>query len=70
MIELMIRKVFQNSNRIDTIVKHVNKIDNRNCLILLLLSTNLYLASRVIKNHDEKINELETEIEGIKSNLT
>lgn len=69
MLDLIFKSIINNSNKIDVVVKHINKTDTRNCLILLLLTTNVYLVSKKLKKQDEKITELEIELEGIKSNL-
>lgn len=69
MLDLIFKSIINNSNKIDVVVKHINKTDTRNCLILFLLTTNVYLVSKKLKKQDEKITELEIELEGIKSNL-
>ena len=69
MIDLIFKGIVDNSNKIDVIVKHINKIDKRNALLLFLLTTNVYLVSKKLKKQEERITELEIELEGIKSNI-
>ena len=37
--------------------------------MFLLITAEIYLTGKIIKNNEEKINKLEKEIEGIKSTL-
>lgn len=69
MIELMIKNVFDNGNRIDAIAKYINKMDKRYCWIFLLMSTNIFVASQLIRKNKEKIEELEARLNGIESKL-
>ena len=69
MIELMIKNVFDNGNRIDAIAKYINKMDKRYCWIFFLMSTNMFVASQLIRKNKEKIEELETRLNGIESKL-
>ena len=67
MISLMIKNIFENSNKIDSVIKHINKTDKRNCLDFLMIGAALYSVTKIVKKHEEKINDLETKLEGIKS---
>lgn len=69
MIDLIVKNIFQNSTRIDNIVKAVNKTNKRNLVGVLMLSISMWSIAKMIEKHDEKINELETELEEIKSML-
>lgn len=66
MIDLIINKVFENSTKIDTLMKQLNKKKVTQCLFIF---TTIFSMSRVIKRHEKKISELETQINGIKSTL-
>lgn len=67
MIDLVIKNVFQNSNKIDTIINHINKTNKRYCAMFLLIAANFYITTKIIKNHDNKIKEFESKLEEIKS---
>lgn len=69
MLDLIFKGIVDNSNKIDVVVKHINKIDKRNTLLLFLLTTNVYLVYKKLKKQEEKITELEIELEGMKSNI-
>ena len=67
MINLMIKSIFENSNKIDSIVKHVNKTNRKHCLEFALVAIAIYTMTKTIKNHEEKISNLEIELEEMKS---
>lgn len=69
MIDLIFKKIIENSNRIDSIAKNINKTNKKTCFQILLIATTIYTISRTVKKHENKINELEMELEMIKSNL-
>ena len=70
MIDLVIKSVFQNSTRIDNVVKTINRTNKRNFVGVLMLSATIWSIATVVKQHEEKISELEAELEEIKSELT
>lgn len=67
MINLMIKNIFENSKNIDKIVEHVNKVNKRNCLNFALIGFAICLVTIVIEKHDQRIEELETQLEEMKS---
>lgn len=67
MINLIIKDVFENRSRIDSIVKHINKVDKRYCLMFLLMTAELYITAKVVIKNQEKINNLELKLEEMKS---
>lgn len=69
MIDLVVKSVFQNSTRIDNIVKVINKTNKRNLAGVLMLSVSIWSIAKMVDRHERKINELETELEEIKSKL-
>lgn len=71
MIDLMVKNIFENSNRIDSIAKHINKLNKKHCILLLLIAANSYIITKAVAKHEEKINELEKKVKGmeIKSKL-
>lgn len=69
MINLMVKAIFDNSNKIDSIAKYINKSNKRTCLQVLLLTTTICIITSAVKSQEERINNLETELEVIKSKL-
>ena len=69
MIDLIVKNVFQNSTRIDNVVKVINKTNKRNLAGVLMLSISIWSIAKMVEKHDKKINELEAELEVMKSKL-
>lgn len=69
MINLIVKNIFENSTKIESIIKHVRKADKQNFFGVLMLSTSIWAIASLVKQHEEKINALEAELEGIKSKL-
>lgn len=67
MIELMVKNIFENSNKIDTIAKYINKLNKKYCLMFVLIAADSYVTTKIIRKHEEKIIELETELKEMKS---
>lgn len=67
MINLMIKNIFENSNKIDIIVKHINKTNKINCFKFLVVSASICAVMNKIEKQDKEINNLKTEIEELKS---
>ena len=67
MINLMVKSIAENSNKIDSIAKYVSKMNKCDCVIFLLLTADIYFVSKVVKSNKERIEALEAELEGIKS---
>ena len=70
MIDLMIKNIFENDKRIDSVIKYVNKTNKKNCLQILLVTATVCVITATVKAHEERIDELEAELEVIKSKLT
>lgn len=67
MINLMLKNIFENGIKIDTITKHINRLDRYNTTMFFILLADIYLLVKLSKKHDDKINELEDEIKELKS---
>lgn len=67
MIDLMVKNIFQNSNKIDTIIKHINKTDKRYCLMFLLVTANIYVGTKIMNKQEQRISDLENELKEMKS---
>lgn len=67
MIDLMIKNIFDNNNKIDAVIKCIKKTDSRNRFAYFLIAFNLYLVSKAVKNQEERIKELEISLEEMKS---
>ena len=55
MIELIIKNLVENSNKIDSIVKYINTTNKRNSLIILLSTATICTVVGAIKIQEEKI---------------
>lgn len=69
MIDLMVKNIINNSTKINSISKSINSISKKHGTQMLLISIALYTICKTIKKQKEKIDDLEMEIEGIKSSL-
>lgn len=67
MINLITKGICENSNRIDAVVKHINKTRVKNSLCFTLVGTGLYFITIVVNKHTEQIKMLEAELDNIKS---
>lgn len=67
MIQLMLKNIFENSNKIDTLVKRVSKLDKYNMFMFAILLSDIYLLAKLSKKHDKEIKELKSEFEELKS---
>lgn len=67
MINLMIKNIFENTNRIDNMAKYINKINTKHCLHAMMLTVGFYLVVKTVENQEERIKELENELEEMKS---
>ncbi len=64
MIRLMMYKIFENSTKLETMV---TQIDKKKLARSLFIFTTIYTMSRVVKQHEQRINDLETELKEMKS---
>lgn len=69
MINLMVKNIFENSTKIESIIKHVRTADKKHFFGILMLSTSMWAIATLVKQHEEKINNLEEELERVKSIL-
>ena len=67
MIDLMIKNIFENTNRIDNIANYINRMNKKHCLNIILLTSGLYITAKILKKHEDKINDLELQIKELKS---
>lgn len=67
MNELLAKNVADNSRKIDTIAKYINKSNTKNCFQMLLVALTLYCVTKAIEKHEEEIDNLKKEIEEMKS---
>lgn len=67
MINLMIKNIFENTNRIDNIVRHINKNNTKQCLYTIIITTSLYAVVKLVANQEERIKDLEIQLEEMKS---
>ena len=66
MINMVINKIFKNRTKIDTMLNQLDKSEFRR---FLFLSVTVYSISKVVKKHDKKIKDLESEVKGIQSKI-
>ena len=69
MIELIIRGIFENSEKIDNMTRCLNKFKKKHVAQIILLAASSYLLNKRINKQEEKIIDLETELEGMRSIL-
>ena len=67
MINLMVKNIFDNSKKIDAIVKHINKVNKKNCFEFIMIAFAIHLISKTVEKHEEEIDNLKKEIEEMKS---
>lgn len=67
MITLLVKDIFENSNKIDVIVKHINKTNKINCLKFFVVSAAVCAVIKKVEKQDKEIDNLKTEIEELKS---
>lgn len=66
MIKIAIKSVFENSEKISSAWKQVDK---KKCIYFGCINATVYILIKLLKKHEEQINYLQTEIDGIKSTL-
>lgn len=66
MIKLAIKSIFENSDKLGAAWK---KIDKKECVKFFCLWSTIYIFAKIVKKHEEQIDYLQTEVDGIKSNL-
>ena len=67
MLNLMVKNIVNNSNRIDAIVKHINKSNKKHCFEFLLVAATIYTITKVVGKHEQEICDLKNEIKEMKS---
>lgn len=67
MENLIIKNIFENSAKINSLAKCINKVSIRNSLCFIITGLTLVTITETIKNQQEEINNLKTEIEEMKS---
>lgn len=67
MIELLTKSIVENSNRIDSIIKHIKKTDRKYCFMFVLIAANMVITTKIIKSQEEKIDNLIMKVNEIES---
>lgn len=67
MIDLIFQGIMINSEKIDSIMKRMNKNNTKNAIMMGLLAIDIYLITKAIKEHDRRINNIETKLKEIES---
>ena len=67
MIDLIFQGIMINSEKIDSIMKRMNKNNTKNAIMMGLLAIDIYLITKAIKEHDKRINNIETKLKEIES---
>lgn len=67
MIDLIFQGIMINSEKIDSVMKRMNKNNTKNAIIMGLLAIDIYLITKTIKEHDKRINNIETKLKEIES---
>ena len=69
MLDIIIKNICENSNKIDTVAKYAKKSNNRIGLQIILLCVGLYTVTKTVKNHEKEIRELKTKLESIEDHF-
>lgn len=67
MEKIITKTVFENSIKIDVLLKHVNKINKKHGIAFILIAVYMHLTNKQIKDQQKEINNLKEEIEEMKS---
>lgn len=67
MINLIVKNISDNSNKIDAIVNYINKTNKGNCFKFITIAAIFYTVAKRIEKQDEEINDLKIKIEELKS---
>lgn len=67
MIDLIFQGIMINSEKIDSVMKRINKNNTKNAIMMGLLAIDIYLITKAIKEHDKRINNIETKLKEIES---
>lgn len=67
MIDLIFQGIMINSEKIDSVMKRMNKNNTKNAIMMGLLAIDIYLITKAIKEYDKKINNIETKLKEIES---
>lgn len=67
MINLIIKGIVENSNKIDTIIDYINTNNKKYCLLFGLITVEGYILTKTIKSNRARIIELENEVKEMKS---
>ena len=59
MINLMIKTIFDNSNKIEAIVKYINKTEVKRCIETILIGASITAMAKRIKEQGTRITNLE-----------
>lgn len=69
MLDIIIKNICENSNKIDAVAKYAKKSNNRIGLQIILLCVGLYTVTKTVKNHEKEIRELKTKLESIEDHF-
>lgn len=67
MIDLIFQSIMINSEKIDSVMKRMNKNNTKNAIMMGLLAIDIYLITKAIKEYDKRINNIETKLKEIES---
>lgn len=59
MINLMIKSIFENSNKIDAVIKYINKTEIKRYLGTVFVTLSICSLTKKVKEQEAKINSLE-----------
>lgn len=67
MIDLIFQGIMINSEKIDSVMKRMNKNNTKNAIMIGLIAIDIYLITKAVKEHDKRINNIETKLKEIES---
>lgn len=65
MIDILIHGIVGNTNKIESIAKYVKNMNKRNTIQVILILATIYTVTKVVSNHEERINCVEKKLEDI-----
>lgn len=63
MIDIILRGIVSNTERIESVVKKVNNIDKKRTTQIILLGIGLYIITKAVSKQDQRIDLIERKLE-------
>lgn len=63
MIDIILRGIVSNTEKIESVVKKVNNIDKKRTTQIILLGIGLYIITKAVSKQDQRIDLIERKLE-------